>query len=274
MNDHEIISGFHVRHIMALLIPGGTVNVGTPMDRAKAQLEQNTFDYGVVSESGRIIGLVARAELQETDDPLPASFPVRGLELKYVLPEATLLSALINHLVEFPFQLVVSGKNVVGLVDESDLNKHPVYAYFYCLLGRLEENLAKLVFDVFPKTEDWCTALSADRWEQIATRWREACKNQRQLDPLFYACFADFTRIAAASTELLAELGFPSKSAWLDYVGSMDTFRNDIMHPVRDLLDAHRSLAKLAEIEARLKHLVERTDEILSRKRGRQAVRP
>jgi hypothetical protein len=116
---------------MAPLIPDGTLMVGMAMSQAKLQLENSSFEYGVVRKEDRIVGLVARNDLTDTEDPLPSSLPVKPLELDYLLPEATPISELIPMLGVFPFQLVVRGKEIIAVVEVSDINKHPVYAYVY-----------------------------------------------------------------------------------------------------------------------------------------------
>src|SRR2546425_1199298 len=135
MSQYELTSIFQVRHIMAPLIPEGTLNVGMPMSQGKEMLKNNSFEYGVVRDAYRIVGLIAREELESTEAALPSGPPVRRLELDYLLPEVTPIPELIPMLGVFPFHLVVRGKQVIAVVEVSDLNKHPVYAYLYCELS-------------------------------------------------------------------------------------------------------------------------------------------
>jgi hypothetical protein len=263
----DIISAFQARHIMAPLIPEGTVDVSAPVRQARELLEKNSFDYGVVREGHRIIGLVARGDLGDLDVPLQLGPPVKRLELEYLLPETTPISGLVRYLAIFPFQLVVQAKNIVGVVHESDLNKHPVYAYFYCLLSRLEQNLAELVGLLFSKADQWRGFLSPERWEQIESRWIQAKDNGRQVDPVHYLCFSDYIRIIASSPEALNDLGFKTKGAWKDFVGAMDDLRNDVMHPVRNLVGSHRSVGKLADSDERIQNLIDRTSTSIRERR-------
>jgi hypothetical protein len=272
MSHIEIMSTFQARHIMAPLIPQGTVDVGMPVRRVRELLNQNSFDYGVVREGDRIIGLVARADLRDTETLLPSGPPVRRLELDYLLPETTPVSNLVRYLVAFPFQLVVRAKNVVGVVHQSDLNKHPVYAYFYCLVSRLEQSLSKLLQHSFPSVEDWRSFLPEGRWRQIDSRWKQAKAGGREVGHVHYLCFPDYTRILGNASDTLAALGFATRPAWEAYVGAMDELRNDVMHPVRDLIGGHRSVQGLMEIEERVRDLIMRTEGIPLKPTGKEAA--
>ncbi len=260
MSHMEIISAFQAHHIMGPLVPEGTVDVGAPMRQVRELLEKSSFDYGVVRELDRIIGIVARTDLRDSDAPLPSGPPVKKLELEYLLPETTPISGLVRYLAAFPFQVVVQAKNVVGVVHESDLNKHAVYAYCYCLLSRLEQNLTELVDLLFPEADQWRGFLPHERWEQIESRWKQAKDNGRQVDPVHYLCFSDYIRIIANAPQALEALGFKTKGAWKEFVGAMDELRNDVMHPVRNLVGNHRSVSKLADIDERIQNLIARTD--------------
>jgi len=263
MSQLEIISAFQTRHIMAPLIPEGTLYVGMPMSKSKAQLEKSSFEYGVVREGDRVIGLVAREDLADTNDALPSGSPVKRLELDYLLPEVTPIPELIPMLGVFPFHLVVRGKQVIAVVEVSDLNKHPVYAYLYCKLSLLEQYLADLIEACFPKVEMWRALLPDSRWRQVEARWTQAKANGREVNPVHYLCFSDYMRIVAASPQMLDDLKFGGKAPWQDYVGAMEDLRNDVMHPVRDLVGTHRSAKKLAVIDERIQSLVELTGQLV-----------
>jgi hypothetical protein len=233
------------------------------MGPAKRRLLGNSFDYGLVGEKEVVVGLVARADLCETDEPLRLDPPVRKLTLDEVIPEETPIEDLMRYLTKNAFQVVVRGKEVVGVVDVSDLNKNPVYTYFYLLLSLLEQNLLSVVRRL-PADTKWESKIGVERWGGCEERWQGARKSGIELDQLYYLYLADYLSIVGKTPKLLQSLNFPSKNQWDRYVGSLDNLRNDVMHPVRDLVGSHSGIGDLFSIEQRIRELIRRTSRSIS----------
>jgi hypothetical protein len=172
-----------------------------------------------------------------------------------VVPENTPVGNLIRY---FTTQVVLRGKEVVGVVDASDLNKNPVYTYFYLLLSVVEHNLLALVRRL-PSTTDWGLLIGAERWGECQSRWQAAKANRSELDQLSYLYFADYLAIVRGSPALLESLNFASKNLWDKHTGALDNSRNDVAHPVRDLVGPHRGIEELFSLEQRIRTLIQRS---------------
>jgi hypothetical protein len=188
---------------------------------------------------------------------------VRMLTLDDVTPEETPVQDLIRYLTKYAFQVVVRGKETVGVVDVSDLYKNPVYGYFYILLSLLEQGLSALIRQL-PANTDWESKIGPDRWKGCEKRWRKAKVFEIELDQLYYLYFVDYLSIVATTPRLLRSLSFQSREQWEEYVASFNDFRRNVMHPVRDLVGPHRRIGDLFGIDQRIRELTKRTSRLLA----------
>jgi hypothetical protein len=263
MNNEEILKTFQTRHIMAPLLPEGMVDISESIFSAFARLAEMGFDYGVVCDRGKVVGTVDRRKLESSANLVE----VRSCFVNSVstnLPcDTTSISDLIKILASSPFQLVAHGSEIIGVVSESDLNRHPVYAYFYFLLSGMEQNLFEVIRRIYPKEEHWSGFLDKGACKTAKERRQNAVKEGLELDLIHYLFLPQYVGIISNSEGILRELGFSHLKEWSDFGKRLRKFRNDVMHPVKPLVGGHRNPRTLAEIEEQIRNLTMAIDRLL-----------
>lgn len=165
-------------------------------------------------------------------------------------------SEVLRELVGPAARLVVEGDQVVGLVHQSDLNKHAARAYFYLSLSAAEVGLAALIQSHYGKRE-WMKFLRSRGRKKIRNRIAQDGANRMDLNPIEYADLPDLIHLVRHA-DLLSVLGFERKPDWDREVAGLDKLRNAVMHPVRRLISDGASVAELLDRESRLRALVTR----------------
>lgn len=260
MTYRDLKNSIQAHQLMSPIAPEGCVGVGVSLCRARQQLRENGYDYGLVLHNGRVEGFVANADLPKRDEPLALEPPVRKLTVEYVIAETTPISDLIRYLAAFPFQVVVRKKDVLGVVHDSDLNKHAVHSYFYLLSGYLEECLLSVVRKDFAATQRWRPFLAKKRWEQVHAAWRHAKKRNVHVDPLYYLAIPDYLRILGSDPGALRTLGFQFQGQWKDSIRGIEELSKALLRAGHRPIRAHWSAAELVGIEQRVLDLIDRTE--------------
>ena len=271
MNYQKIANAFQTAQIMVPLVPEGKVEASEPSYEAWKRLNRMGFDYGVVCEQGRVIGFVETRRLAESVNYVSVENYIHLGSLDNLPSETTSVSELIKMLCFSPFQLVARGREIIGLVTESDLNRHPVYAYFYFLLSGMEQNLFEIVRKRFPREEHWLGFLEK-RAQTTARGMREkAIGEGLELDLIHYLFLPQYIGIIANADDIICEFGFTQKRQWHDFGERLRKFRNDVMHPIKPLVGKHRNVNELADLEDRIRRLIAGSEAVLGKLKN-QAV--
>lgn len=278
MSYRELSQFFQARHIMAPVVSEGCVAVGAPMREVREKLTRANFDHGVVlDQNGAVLGFVTRAELPDTEEPFSVLPFVRQLMLDYVIADNTPLEEVIGYVARSPFQLVVRGKEVVGLLTPWDLNSHPVYSYFYLLLSQLEQLLVQVIKHQYPN-EGWTTLLSAgghpsaEHLEDARKRWQKARVANQELPLLHYLYFSDYVEIVGRCSCLFSALVVGLQEKWKEFIQRAVELRNDVAHPTKDLVGEHRSARDLLEIARDSRTLMEKAEAFLSQAKEKETA--
>jgi class 3 adenylate cyclase len=245
---------------MSHLLPAGCVDIGTPHGKARTLLAEHGFDFGLVRDSGKVVGYVQQAALSPRARPLKLGPPVRALTVEHVAGESTPISDLIGYLARVPFQVVMRKKDAVGIVHQSDLNKHPACLYFTYLCGRLEQNLLSILSHTFSDRREWKGLLAKHRWRTVNATWRSARRRDLDVDPLFYLRLSDYLRIAGKHPEALQRLGFQSRRQWDECAHGVRLFSRNVLHPHHMLVGEERTVADLLRLDQSIHELVSRAE--------------
>ncbi len=102
----------------------------------------------------------------------------------------TPIVALIDRIREKPF-LVVSTREIIGMVAWSDLQKLPVRAALFALVTGFELTMYKAIRSHFGKHDHWTDLLKDDRLRKAKTKYRERCDRDSEVDLLLCTQFCD-----------------------------------------------------------------------------------
>jgi len=137
-----------------------------------------------------------------------------------------------------PGFLALYGQTIVGLVTPADLNKLPVRAYLYNLIGGLEVGLGRLLRDHFHgDIEGLLALLSPSSRGTVEAELAETKSGNVDVDPVEFLYISDLIDVVSKEATLRQMLGYPSRSQIEDDLGGIVSLRNRIMHPVRPFLE-------------------------------------
>jgi len=240
---------------MAPLIPEGMVDVSEPTYVAREKLAAMGFDYGVVCDGHSVVGTVETTKLEDSVNIVKVGSCFKKSVPQSLPCDITSISELIKILISSPFQLVAHNTEIVGVVTESDLNRHPVYAFFYFLLSGMEQNLFKIIRRRYPTEDLWSGFLKNDARKTARKMRQKAVDEGLQLDLIHYLFLPQYVGIISNAEDLIREFGFAQMKDWSDFGRKLGKFRNDVMHPVKPLVGGHRSVQVLAELEETIRRL-------------------
>jgi len=225
-------------------------------DRVKEALvkaKEGAFDQlPVLDKKAGIVGLISVDELQDCSSEAMVSEYFVPLAKCKPLQTKDGISKTLRTLHKQPSSLVADKNKVTGLVDRSDLNKHPARAYFYVWLSSLEMELARFIDTRRPKNS-WIGLLSKKTQIQVLGNTEYERRRGNNTPPIEYLDLSDLTMIIAKNEALRCELGFSSREKFNKHVGGLIDLRQTIMHPVRTLVSDADSMDTLVKREKRLR---------------------
>lgn len=171
-----------------------------------------------------------------------------------------------------PGFLALYGQTIVGLVTPADLNKLPVRAYLYNLIGGLEVSLGGLLRSHFRDDRDsLLNHLSASSRGTVEAELKETQAGNVDVDPVEFLYISDLIDVVSKDPELRQILGYRSRNQIENDLGGIVRLRNRIMHPVRPLLEkAPDDLQKQHERIQRARALLEKLDGLGLTQRGQR----
>ena len=114
----------------------------------------------------------------------------------------------VRHADDSPFRLVVSGREITGLVSISDLQRLPVRAALFAMVTHLEMVMADAIRRRQPNSDRWMSLLSEGRKKKVYEQIERAKSGDTFVDPVLYTQFCDKVRI-------VNKMGGPADSgAW------------------------------------------------------------
>ena len=138
------------------------------------------------------------------------------------------------------------GRGVNGIVTIGDLNRPAVRVLLYASLSRVELHLQRLV--ALRLEESVILDLLGAKAAEVRTQLQEGRAANRNLHVTAYLELSDFLKILKRERNVRSELGFASSREVEARLGPLVRLRNDVAHPVRDLVGSHRTVTRLDEV--------------------------
>lgn len=207
-----------------------TCDVDEPLSAVMAR-NSEPFDFFPVTrttpaEDQRIVGLLDLV-------PYLHGKPAEGIVRDQLIPlsEEYLIGAdagildFVRNADSHRCRLVLSGSQVSGLVNLSDLQKLPVRAALFAMVTQLEMTMAEAIGREFRGSDGWKQRLSCDRLEKV-TQQRERVKADDNLvDELLFTQFGDKVTIIRKSEGFVG-----SKSRFCAEMADAQRLRDDLAH--------------------------------------------
>lgn len=170
----------------------------------------------------------------------------------------TPFSALVELMSEREFVLVLNEHHIDGMVTRSDLGSAPARTHYYLRLASAEMHLARFVRTRYPDQRLAVDELEQGRRDAHRRLVESLRESDTYLDDVAALSFADLVKIAGKDEGFRTRATHASGRGWRWLVDGIVNFRNDIMHPARDvtalpdftvrnLVDAERRITALNE---------------------------
>lgn len=223
------------------------------------------FDLVPATEKGQIAGLWIRNE----DKPV-------SLKRNRLISRDTPIAHLLELFVETGSKgfLVIYGQEIQGIVTPADLNKLPMRAYLYNLIGDLEMTLGAWIGELFRvDASQFLEILPANRQKRLKRELKrmKAGNTDVNVVELFY--LTDLNNIVTEHEQARSSLGYPSADKARLELSELNELRKGIMHPVKSLLGKiPEDLEKLHGRVQRAREVLERLDILASKTQDERAI--
>lgn len=230
-SDHPLADQIQARHIATPYAAVIAVQSDEVVAEARFRLAIADITSAPVEQDGQVVGIFSATT--EADAGVVIEY-TRPLSLDLVVSEQTNLADLTLGLQAEPLLLLLSGRNVSGVVSRADLGKPAARTYFYLLLAELEVELTDALRARGLSDEDIAEALAESKArERAETRAIELKEQGRFID--FIACLSLQDLVQVAGKFGLREVVKQSGHSWRKTSNNLSGVRNDVMHPSRKL---------------------------------------
>jgi hypothetical protein len=186
----------------------------------------NQFDHLPVVQSGRIVGVVELIPFMRGSAPSGKvqAHSVGLSEENLIGADASIISFL-RDADRHSCRLVISRREITGLVSLSDLQRLPVRAALFAMVTYLEMTMAAVVRRESDNAEHWLARLSDERRTRIRGEIAKAKSGDAFVDSLLFTQFADKVTILKRSVSFL-----PVKSDFKKAMSRIEALRNNLAH--------------------------------------------
>ena len=233
-----ISRSIQARHVLTPWSQAKTFPADALATAARRAMRRRQFAHApVVDEHGLVLGIFS------TDSSGPGSTVgerMRPLSPRFIVSADTPISDTVRYLTEEELILVLQDRTVVGFVTPSDLASAPARTHYYLLLAGLEMALGALVRKRFPQQDDAVATLSPSRREAQRAQAERLKERDEFVDDVACTSLRDLLTMAGAVPryrELAGELA--GGLAWGPLRHGITSFRNDVMHPVKEFARAN-----------------------------------
>jgi hypothetical protein len=228
---------------------------GLGWDLVLAEAAERRYDVVPHREYGCITGIV-RVSTGEMEPLTP----------RWLLSSDTSMPDLLETLAESDpaVRLVLYGDEVVGLVSAADLNKLPMRAYLYHVVGLLELSIATFVRqkhrgDLMELVELLC----GKKRRSVLGHLEGMTEGNADVDPVQLFDLSDLITCLEKSEKCRGPLGYVSRNQAHDVIGGLNELRNGTMHLVRPVIaSVSEDSGKLRDRVARAWELIEKLEEL------------
>ena len=255
-------AAFQARHLAVPRAQAITVAPRMSVRDAAQYLRGLRFDQAPVEVKGELVGFVITRFLEQQGGTVEAAMTRLGSG-NVVSADAS-VGQLLGWIIQPGFLFVLEGRDVTGFITVSDFNKQPARAYLYTLLARLEVGLAELVRRRFGADQSTILALlSAESRAEVEALYRPDVGAGEEGELVAYLDFSDLVRIIERDDAIREQLVGWSAGTWKRHTGGLVDLRNNVMHPVRNVVLAKGGLEQLHKREQRIRGLIVRVDAAL-----------
>jgi len=249
---------FQARHLAVPMSIAVTVDARMTAGSARRMLEDHRFDQAPVVDDGQIVGFVLTRHLEGRRRVV--STMTRVGQGSVVSANAS-IGRLLEWIIDPGFLFVLEGRDITGFVTVYDFNKQAARGYLYLLLARLETGLADLIRRYYDGDARPALGLLSNTGRMsVESRYRDDVAAQEEGDLLSYFDLSDLVRVVHEEEDLRRMATGWSRSTWSRMTGGLVRLRNDVMHPVRNVVLAREGIRKLHEREQRLRLVLDRIE--------------
>jgi hypothetical protein len=197
----------------------------TPAALASSAMEEQRIDIAGVSEQGRSIGYILRAELAEGECRQFA----HSFQEAVVLPDSAPLIDLVKAFSDSPWVLVRLLGAVNGLVTRNDLQDPPVRMWLFGMITVIEMGFLDLIKKRY-SDESWKRYLSPARIAKAAELLEERHRRNQYSSLLDCLQFSDKRQIVVRDEVLRQRAGFASRRRGDEAIKNLERLRNNLAH--------------------------------------------
>ncbi len=240
-----------VRQLTTPIASSLTFSPDAPVIATHKTLASRRFDYAPVTNGEQVIGRIGQSDLSSggagTIEPY-----VTPLHAKIVVSASSPINDLVSWFSAEPFLLVLDGRDVMGLVTVSDLNKQAARTYLYAVVTGFESALANFLRRHIDDQELAIGKFSSERQQRI--RSTVAAAGEQEADYISAMSLPDLLDLTR-KCDLLGCLGFDSAQAWKTQTGPLVQFRNGIAHATKPIVTSNADIEKVNKALASLQEL-------------------
>ena len=263
-DELRLDAAFQARHLAVPMTQAFTVRLQDPAGTARTNLRDRRFDQAPVVDETGPVGFVLTKWLDE-GSTLPVSSFARALGSGNLVSADASVGRLLEWIIDPGFLFVLEGRDITGFIAVSDFNKQPVRAYLYLLLARLETGLADLIRKRFPDQRDALSLLPPDGQQYVLARYRPDEHADAEGEMVAYFDFSDLVEIVGQDDVLRQMIAGRSRNSWAQRAGGLVALRNQVMHPVRNMVLSKGGLVQLQKREMRIRALIEKAETAVER---------
>jgi len=256
----DIGKAVRARHVATPMSELLTVAPNDSAAESAERLRARQFDFAPAVEESRVQGIFSVADA--TDGTVADRMaPVQHDDL---VAADTPFTALVEHMAHREFVLVLNEHEITGMVTRSDLGSAPARTHYYLRLASAEMHLARYVRVRYPDQSAAVRCLSAARRDAHRVLVESLSASNTYIDDVAALSFADLVDIAGMDDQFRDLAQGASGRGWRWQVDGLVNFRNNLMHPARDVTSLPDfTVAKLVEAEKRISALSLAADEVL-----------
>jgi len=155
-----------------------------------------------------------------------------------------------------PAYFVFHKQEIVGIVTPAELNKIQAKVFFYHLIGNLE----MVLVDYFRRSygideNEILKLLKKKRLEEIQKRYFELKSGNAEVDLIRVLNFSDLCKMIIHDETLRKKFSFNSQKETKKILCDIVLFRNDVMHPVRYLIQ--KVPEDISKLEKRIQKIID-----------------
>lgn len=256
---NEISDAIQVRHLENPIGKSFCVRPTQEAQSCAIRMATLQFDVAPVMEDGTPIGIFMAGASGDG----AVKEHMRTLASSMIVSADTPVSALVRHLEQEPFLLVLQGREITGFVTPADVGAAPARTHYYLLVSTLEISLHQYLSSLYPDQRDVLGKLSPGARGRQARIEAELRAADQFIDTLSTLSLQDLLDLAGKDPAFRARATGTRGWNWL--CDNVIAFRDDVMHPSRAFARADKGgLARVIDMEVRLTTLATAAENALA----------